>query len=73
MMAAVNFSEYSLWSVYNIATIQRGKDMEKLVNVFKNGINYTNYGKANFAIKLLHYGNVVNVNIEMLKSSEVKM
>lgn len=32
--------------------------MEKLVNVFKNGINYTNYGKANFAIKLLHYGNV---------------
>ena len=32
--------------------------MEKLVNVFKTGINYTNYGKANFAIKLLHYGNV---------------
>lgn len=29
--------------------------MERLKDVFKNGINYTNYGKANFALKILQF------------------
>lgn len=30
--------------------------MEKLCNVFKTGINYINYGKANYALEILKYG-----------------
>ena len=32
--------------------------MEKLCNVFKTGINYINYGKANYALEILKYGTV---------------
>lgn len=38
--------------------------MEKLKNVFKSGINYTNYGKANFASKILCFK---EVNEELAK------
>lgn len=32
--------------------------MEKLCNVFKTGINYMNYGKANYTLEILKYGPV---------------
>lgn len=40
--------------------------MEKLCNVFKTGINYINYGKANYALEILKYGTVRKEFCDML-------
>lgn len=41
-----------------------GKCMEQLKNIFKDGIKYTNYGKANYALNLLSFK---EVNLELAK------
>lgn len=32
--------------------------MEMIINIFQNGINYVNYGKANFAREIMRYKEV---------------